>query len=122
MGGVSAVGSEVAPLELLQLLTDSEWRGMTTEKGRIPKSLLPCRDQALMYSWQRDQAGMCLSSSPSLPTCVRDAVEKHLPPLCLPRQIKAVIKIQAFVRANKARGDYRMLGKCLLIAALKGEG
>uniref|UniRef100_A0A8C3CEQ6 IQ motif containing GTPase activating protein 3 n=1 Tax=Cairina moschata TaxID=8855 RepID=A0A8C3CEQ6_CAIMO len=28
----------------------------------------------------------------------------------LSRQVKAVIKIQAFVRANKARGDYRMLG------------
>uniref|UniRef100_A0A8C4YBM8 IQ motif containing GTPase activating protein 3 n=1 Tax=Gopherus evgoodei TaxID=1825980 RepID=A0A8C4YBM8_9SAUR len=30
-------------------------------------------------------------------------------PLCLSWQINAVIKIQAFVRANKARGDYRML-------------
>uniref|UniRef100_A0A8C8SNC1 IQ motif containing GTPase activating protein 3 n=1 Tax=Pelusios castaneus TaxID=367368 RepID=A0A8C8SNC1_9SAUR len=30
-------------------------------------------------------------------------------PLCLFWQINAVIKIQAFVRANKARGDYRML-------------
>uniref|UniRef100_A0A8C8SLD9 IQ motif containing GTPase activating protein 3 n=1 Tax=Pelusios castaneus TaxID=367368 RepID=A0A8C8SLD9_9SAUR len=43
-----------------------------------------------------------------------DAVIKVLEsaslPLCLPPQhINAVIKIQAFVRANKARGDYRML-------------
>jgi len=34
-------------------------------------------------------------------------------------QVKAVIKIQAFVRANKARGDYRMLGECLLGSALE---
>uniref|UniRef100_A0A8C0ZDC1 IQ motif containing GTPase activating protein 3 n=1 Tax=Cyanistes caeruleus TaxID=156563 RepID=A0A8C0ZDC1_CYACU len=39
-----------------------------------------------------------------------DTMEKHLPPPCLSWQIKAIIKIQAFVRANKARGDYRMLG------------
>uniref|UniRef100_A0A663NEM7 IQ motif containing GTPase activating protein 3 n=1 Tax=Athene cunicularia TaxID=194338 RepID=A0A663NEM7_ATHCN len=49
------------------------------------------------------------AGSPSLPTCFRDAVGKHPPPSCLSWQIKAVIKIQAFVRANKARGDYRML-------------
>ncbi|NWT48966.1 IQGA3 protein, partial [Chroicocephalus maculipennis] len=48
------------------------------------------------------------------PRCSRVAVGKHPPPPCLSWQIKAVIKIQAFVRANKARGDYRMLGKCLL--------
>ncbi|NWU57806.1 IQGA2 protein, partial [Dromas ardeola] len=53
-------------------------------------------------------------SRPVLPMCSRAAVGKHPPPLCLSWQIKAVIKIQAFVRANKARGDYRMLGKCLL--------
>ncbi|NXV63986.1 IQGA2 protein, partial [Molothrus ater] len=68
------------------------------------------KGRALIHSWQWDQAVMCLSSTPSLPTCVRDTVEKHLPPPCLSWQIKAVIKIQAFVRANKARGDYRMLG------------
>ncbi|NXL40305.1 IQGA3 protein, partial [Glaucidium brasilianum] len=50
------------------------------------------------------------AGSPPLPTCFRDAVGKHPPPSCLSWQIKAVIKIQAFVRANKARGDYRMLG------------
>ncbi|NXA59537.1 IQGA3 protein, partial [Mohoua ochrocephala] len=60
-------------------------------------------------SEQWDQAAMCLSSSPSLLVCVRDTMEKHLPPPCLSWQIKAVIKIQAFVRVNKARGDYRML-------------
>uniref|UniRef100_A0A674K8L9 IQ motif containing GTPase activating protein 3 n=1 Tax=Terrapene triunguis TaxID=2587831 RepID=A0A674K8L9_9SAUR len=36
-------------------------------------------------------------------------IETSLFPLCLSWQINAVIKIQAFVRANKARGDYRML-------------
>lgn len=53
------------------------------------------------------------------PRCSRVAVGKHPPPPCLSWQIKAVIKIQAFVRANKARGDYRMLGKCLLVSAPK---
>lgn len=28
-------------------------------------------------------------------------------------QVGAIIKIQAFFRANKARGEYRMLGKCV---------
>lgn len=65
---------------------------------------------------------MSLSRSSSLPVCVTDTMENHLPPPCLSWQIKAVIKIQAFVRANKACGDYRMLGKCLLIAALQCDG
>uniref|UniRef100_A0A8C3SSX3 IQ motif containing GTPase activating protein 3 n=1 Tax=Chelydra serpentina TaxID=8475 RepID=A0A8C3SSX3_CHESE len=41
---------------------------------------------------------------------VLEDAEGNVPlPLCLSWQINAVIKIQAFVRANKARGDYRML-------------
>uniref|UniRef100_A0A8C3K673 Ras-GAP domain-containing protein n=1 Tax=Calidris pygmaea TaxID=425635 RepID=A0A8C3K673_9CHAR len=48
-------------------------------------------------------------SGSGLPACSGAAVGKHPPPPCLSWQIKAVIKIQAFVRANKARGDYRML-------------
>ncbi|NXN56751.1 IQGA3 protein, partial [Rynchops niger] len=51
----------------------------------------------------------------------RAAVGKHPPPPCLSWQIKAVIKIQAFVRANKARGDYRMLGGALLCPPQLGE-
>ncbi|NXW38854.1 IQGA1 protein, partial [Phaetusa simplex] len=43
------------------------------------------------------------------PRCSGAAAGKHPLPPCLSWQIKAVIKIQAFVRANKARGDYRML-------------
>ncbi|NWR81094.1 IQGA2 protein, partial [Centropus unirufus] len=49
-------------------------------------------------------------NSPLLPLCFKDAVEQHPLSPCLSWQIKAVIKIQAFVRANKARGDYRKLG------------
>ncbi|KAK1205473.1 IQGA3 protein, partial [Pygoscelis papua] len=64
----------------------------------------------VVYSQRWEQAAACLSSSP-LPACFRDAVGKHPPLPCLSWQIKSVIKIQAFVRANKARGDYRMLGK-----------
>ncbi|NXF67219.1 IQGA3 protein, partial [Ciccaba nigrolineata] len=61
------------------------------------------------YSQWWEEAAGCPAGSPPLPTCFRDAVGKHPPPPCLSWQIKAVIKIQAFVRANKARGDYRML-------------
>ncbi|NWR39034.1 IQGA1 protein, partial [Tachuris rubrigastra] len=64
---------------------------------------------ALTHCQQWEQAAKCPSNSPPLPMCVRDAVGKYPPPPCLSWQIKAVIKIQAFVRANKARGDYRML-------------
>ncbi|NXL68174.1 IQGA2 protein, partial [Chordeiles acutipennis] len=56
-----------------------------------------------------EQAAGTLSSSPLLPVGFMGAVRKHLPPLCLSWQVKAVIKIQAFVRAHKARGDYRLL-------------
>lgn len=55
----------------------------------------------------------------STPCMFQACCGKHPPPPCLSWQIKAVIKIQAFVRANKARGDYRMLGKCLLVSFLK---
>uniref|UniRef100_A0A8C0IZE0 IQ motif containing GTPase activating protein 3 n=1 Tax=Chelonoidis abingdonii TaxID=106734 RepID=A0A8C0IZE0_CHEAB len=43
--------------------------------------------------------------------CYRDGLGNIPLPLCLSWQINAVIKIQAFVRASKARGDYRMLSK-----------
>ncbi|NXG38687.1 IQGA3 protein, partial [Dromaius novaehollandiae] len=72
----------------------------------------------------REQLAGCPAGSPALPVCCRDAMgnlpsSSPLSPPCLSWQIKAVIKIQAFVRANKARGDYRMLAP-LLPAAGKG--
>ncbi|NWX74649.1 IQGA3 protein, partial [Alca torda] len=70
------------------------------------------------YSWWWERVA---GSRPAHPACSRAAVGKHPPPPCLSWQIKAVIKIQAFVRANKARGDYRMLGGSLLCPPQLGE-
>ncbi|NWW86469.1 IQGA3 protein, partial [Rhynochetos jubatus] len=67
---------------------------------------------AMGTGWVPDQ----LSSTPHV---FQGCCGERPPPPCLSWQIKAVIKIQAFVRANKARGDYRMLGKCLLVSVLK---
>ncbi|NXE14713.1 IQGA2 protein, partial [Lophotis ruficrista] len=47
----------------------------------------------------------------SAPERWRRRGRNRLPPSCLSRQVGAVVKIQAFVRASKARGDYRALGE-----------
>ncbi|NXX55113.1 IQGA3 protein, partial [Scopus umbretta] len=98
MGSKTAPGRVEKPLRFHQ---------KPTRTSRCPlegKEILGQRD--VSAQWEPAAGG---TSSSLLPACFRDAVGKHPPPPCLSWQIKAVIKIQAFVRANKARGDYRML-------------
>ncbi|NXD18070.1 IQGA1 protein, partial [Nothocercus nigrocapillus] len=89
--------------------------------------------QGTSQSWEKPQEAMrehlagCLADFPALLVCCRDAMgslSSSFPfsPPCLSWQIKAVIKIQAFVRANKARGDYRMLAGDLPAPLLPAAG
>ncbi|NXK51406.1 IQGA1 protein, partial [Chauna torquata] len=64
-------------------------------------------------SWKgRGWSILCQEQSWCLPCSLQGCCGDASPTPCLSWQIKAVIKIQAFVRANKARGDYRMLAWC----------
>ncbi|NXA56755.1 IQGA1 protein, partial [Nothocercus julius] len=89
--------------------------------------------QGTSQSWEKPREAMrehpasCLADFPALLVCCRDAMgnlSSSFPfsPPCLSWQIKAVIKIQAFVRANKARGDYRMLAGDLPAPLLPAAG
>ncbi|NWX48947.1 IQGA2 protein, partial [Steatornis caripensis] len=114
------MGSETAPGSV----SPRGWRGMilSMRLDLCPRVLAGHLEGAVGASLHGDRqkgggSWVPASSSPQLLACFGNAVGKHPPPPCLSWQIKAVIKIQAFVRANKARGDYRMLGKCLLVSA-----
>ncbi|KAF1475936.1 Ras GTPase-activating-like protein IQGAP3, partial [Megadyptes antipodes antipodes] len=108
MGSKTAPGSVEKPLQFHQKPIRASRRPLEGKEILGERGVPSSRASADSQRWE--QAAACLSSSP-LPTCFGDAVGKQPPFLCLSWQIKSVIKIQAFVRANKARGDYRMLGK-----------
>ncbi|NXI98624.1 IQGA3 protein, partial [Psophia crepitans] len=107
------MGSQTAPWGT-SLFGGTEGGDGSTRSGLCPHVLAVQLEGEVGASLHRGRwegkGAWFLASSPPLPTCSRDAEGKHPPSPCLSWQIKAVIKIQAFVRANKARGDYRMLG------------